>query len=114
MKKFIVPAAVLALSACSFGFTYSINDGTPEDSIGLNTSSASIYWSTSFTATAGNTNISSVSLMFGFNTGTFATNGTAVRISLVRDANNDGIADTGGLVSDLSSTVNGANTNAFP
>jgi hypothetical protein len=113
MRKLFVPIALCALSSLSFGGVYSINDGTPEDSIGLNQTVANIYWSTSFTVTAGNETINSISGMFGFNTGTFATNGTPLTVTLSRDANHDGIADASGVVSNLVSTITGANTNTF-
>ncbi len=114
MKRFYALAATLVVAASAFASVYTINDGSADDSIGLNGATGlQIYWSTSFTAVAGAEKITSVDIMFGFNTGAFAKDGSPVRLSIAMDANGDGIADTGGVISDLSTTVTGANTNTF-
>lgn len=113
MRKF----AVLALAVCaatSFA-QYQVDDGTPEGSIGL-TSGGQFVWANQFTATAGNTLITSVEISWwrnGATGGVMSPNGTPIVVNLWSDPNGDGNPADAVVMSTLNSTITNSDLPGF-
>lgn len=113
MKKAISLAAAAMFATCGFASVYTINDGVYDDAVGLGgQANVQIFWSTSFTAVAGAEKITTLDVMFGFAL-TDVSNNSPILLTISQDANGDGIADVGGVVSSLNSTVTGGGTGVF-
>jgi hypothetical protein len=94
-------------------FTYSIDDGTAEDSVGL-TNGGNLLCLNEFTVTGGNNIINSISIAWG--TPAFpdpTLNGLAFTAVLWNDPNNDGSPTDATVLATVNGVVADAGTNTF-
>jgi hypothetical protein len=108
---------VFAFLACAIGSAsasqYVIDDGTVESALGVSGSDPfQILWTNSFVIEAGCETITGIDIMLGVNSNVLS-NGRPLTLFIGSDANQDGILDQGGVLSQLFSTVQGASTHTF-
>ncbi|MBC8140732.1 MAG: hypothetical protein H7Y38_04750 [Armatimonadetes bacterium] len=103
----------LATASTANAVTFSFDDGTFEDVVGL-TSPGTLTFVNRFTAPAGGFSVESISVAFGDVSGQPTINGAPFTAALYGDPNNDGSPADAVLVSSLVSTAQNVQTSTFP
>ena len=109
----IAAGALLCGSATYAQQTYQMDDGTPENSIGIG--NGDIIWLNQFNITGGNNIILSISLVFGSPGGTGNANlmGLPFTVFLWNDPNNDGSPADAMVLASAMGTITSVGTNTF-
>jgi hypothetical protein len=108
MKNCFYALLLSLIFTCSaYAYTYSMDDGTPENSVGLS-GGGTITWMNQFTALPGATNIKSIAVAWGK-----IPNGSSATVNLWQDLNNDGNPADMVLLTSLLVSVLNSDTNIF-
>lgn len=92
--------------------TYSIDDGTAENSVGLTAGGTPTFFN-SFPTILGSNLITSISISFGSQTSVEALNGLPYTVGLWSDPNGDGLPGDAVLLTSMPGVISGANSNTF-